>query len=55
MFLRLIFSFTYIISFLVPYAWVSVESIACIILSSFEPKAIVLTTLFMPFPFKYLN
>ena len=33
---RLIFSFTYIVSLLLPYAYVPVESIYCILLSSFE-------------------
>ena len=40
--LRLIFSFLHIRPLVVPYAYVSIEPIHCIILSSFELKAILL-------------
>ena len=40
--LHLISSFSFTRSFLVPYAYVSVESVDCILLSSFELKAILL-------------
>ena len=40
--LHLISSFSFTRSLLVPYAYVSIESIDCILLSSFELKAILL-------------
>ena len=40
--LHLFFSFLHIKSFLVPYAFLSTESIDCILLSSFKLKAILL-------------
>ena len=40
--LHLFFSFSHIKSWLVPYAYVFTESIACVLLSLFEIKAILL-------------
>ena len=56
MLLCLIFSFINIRSFLVPYAYVSIESIDHILLSLFELKAILLISSVktLSFTFKYL-
>ena len=48
-------SFSLIRSFLVPYAYVSIESIDCILLSSFELKAILLTSLVKTLSLSLLN
>ena len=53
--LHLISSFLLTRSLLVPYAYVSMESVDCILLSSFELKAILLTSSVKILCFSLLN
>ena len=53
--MRLIFSFFRIRSLLIPRAYVSIQSIDCILLSSFELKAVLLISLLKTLWLSLLN